>query len=136
MISLIGLCIRIAKLTVKICLHLGIFKNSNEFIITIIKENIKPRSVIRYINVLISSKQFGVAKVDIVPENVSLLFVVYLRNKFHVGYFILAVLALKSHFNLCESIAYRETIWAFGGMYLQRAVPKDIEIVISYDRVE
>ena len=60
----------------------------------------------------------------------------YLMAKFHVGYFVFAVLALKSHFNLCESIAYRETIWALGGMYLQRAVPKDIEIVISYDRVE
>ena len=87
-----------------------------------------------YLQIMIGFR--SVPGYDIVSKRVYSLFVVYLSNKFHVGYFILAVLALKSHFNLCESIAYRETIWAFGGMYLQRAVPKDIEIVISYDRVE
>lgn len=60
----------------------------------------------------------------------------FLRDKFHVVYFIFAVLVLESHLNLCVSIAYREASFGFRRIDLQGIVPKDIEVVISNDGVE
>lgn len=43
---------------------------------------------------------------------------VFLRDKFHVGYFIFAVLALEGNLKFCVAIAYREAFFVFGGMDL------------------